>query len=327
MAEKEVQPKWVSQSGSAKALLKWLQAKECVLEAKGLLFYKVPRGRFFFLYLAKTEEIGQFLPIGKGMAFAGLCDTKDYALYDVSDALCEITGIKKGSCTADKEGIMQEAEGRISAWIQRLLETDWDAILAEAGCEKESLIPAVDRVQVRSQAEAYYFDGKSPEDIAYCPQFTYGDPKNFADGVYLTYLLDPEYMAKTVARYWLLENAEKASRQRILCGCIREELEEIRKNPGSHAGKVKRLRDAIRASGAKQVVVRIKKNKRSAQFKIRASGLLDCRGQYFFKDIPEGGRLQAERIWGQAGSFQVEDIEQVLYKQTLLYCSEEKRAA
>lgn len=320
--KKEALPGWASQSSSAKALLKWLQGGDSVLDVKGRLIYKVPRRRFFFLYMAWTEEIGQFLSIGKGMAFAGLCDTKDYALYDVSDALYETAGMEKNA--AGKESIMQEAEGRITAWIQRLMETDWDAILADAGCEKEALLPAVDRMKIRSQAEAYYLDGKTPKDIAYRPRFFYGDPKNFADGVYLTYLSDPENMAQAVARCWLLENAEEASRQRILCGCIREELAEIIKKPDSHAGKVKRLRDAVRASGAKQVVVRIEKRGRSAQFKVRAGGLLDRGGRYLCKDIAEGGRPQAEWIFGQAKSFQVEDIEQVLYKQTLLYCREDK---
>lgn len=327
MAKKEVLPKWASQSTSTEALLKWLQGGESVLEVKGQLLYKVKRKRFLFLYMAWTEEIGQFLPIGRDMVFAGVCDTKDYALYDVSDALYETTGIEKTDCTNDKESIMQEAEGRITVWIQRLMETDWDAILADAGCVKETLIPAVDRFKMRSQAEAYYLDGKTPRDIVYRPRFSYGDKKNFADGVYLTYLTDPEYMAKTVARYWLLENAAKASRQRILCGCIREELAEIIKNPDSHAAKVKRLRDAIRASGAKQVVVRIKKRGKSAQFKVRAGGLLDRGGQYLCTDIAECDRPQAEQILGQTKSFQVEDIEQVLYKQTLLYCQQDKRAA
>lgn len=323
--KQEALPKWAFLSSGAKNLLKWLQGGDHVLEGKGVLLYKVHRKRFLYLYLARTDEIGRFLPIGKDMAFAGLCDTKDYALYDVSKALYEIAGIPKNVRFPDKESLMREAEEEISAWIQRFLETDWDAILADAACEKETLIPAVDRVKIRSQAEAYYLDGKSPKDIAYRPRFSYGDQKNFADGMYLTYLLDPNYMAKTVARYWLLENTKEASRQRILCGCIREELEEIIKNPGSHAGKVKRLRDAIRASGAKQVVVRIKKRGKSAQFKVRASALLDRGGLYLCKDIAEGDRPKAERIFGQTKSFQVEDIEQVLYKQTLLYCQQDKR--
>jgi len=217
---------WVGLNERTVSFFEWLTDGEAAPWKCGDDFLiKVRQRKDYFLYTGCGK--GCVLEIGENLIFAGMFRWKDCGLYDVKEPLRKLLRIPDEFDFPGKADARKEAEEIASRKAFLLIRRDWDAILQEARCEKEQMIPKITRSEIQKQAKGYYQAGKTEEEIRFQPEVPAS--KYFSDHCYLLFLDNKEWVAERIAKQWVLENAAYISRQRIYYGCIRDEFREIKK--------------------------------------------------------------------------------------------------
>lgn len=222
----EMLPAWVGINSRTAAFFGWLMEEGASPWEHGdASIVKAAQGNCFYLYSGLRNS--GVLEIGKGLEFAGIFHRLHCGLYDVKEPLRKILGIGEELYFPEKADALKEAArmaDRESVW---LIHREWDDILLESGCEKSHLIPQISRSEIRRYAEKYYHAGKPEKEICFQPKIP--AENYFSDRCYLLFLTKKDWVAERIARQWLIKNAALVSRQRIRCGCIRNEYREIQK--------------------------------------------------------------------------------------------------
>lgn len=219
-------PAWVGLNERTVSFFGWLTDGEAVSWKCGNAFLiKVRQRKDYFLYTGCGK--GNVLEIGENLIFAGMFRWKDCGLYDVKELLRKLLRIPDEFDFPGKADARKEAEEIANRKAFLLITRDWDAILQEAQCEKEQMIPKITRSEIQKQAKEYDQAGKTEEEIRFQPEVPVA--QYFSDHCYLLFLDNKERVAERIARQWVLENAAYISRQRIWYGCIRNEFREIKK--------------------------------------------------------------------------------------------------
>ena len=109
--------------------------------------------------------------------------------------------------------------------------------------------------------------------------------------------------------------------QKILYGCIREEMREM---SGSEClSKVRQMRDSLKGLKEEFVQVEICKKGKTLCTRMRASDLLEGKGRYSLAVLTPRERMQYERIFGKSAALRIEDIQRVAHSRKLLYTQPE----
>lgn len=219
-------PAWVGLNERTVSFFEWLTDGEVSPWKCGDAFLiKVRQRKDYFLYTGCGR--GNVLEIGENLKFAGMFRWKDCGLYDIKEPLRKLFRIPDEFDFPGKADARKEAEEIANRKAFLLITRDWDAILQEARCEKEQMIPKITRSEIQKQAKEYDQAGKTEEEICFQPEVPAS--QYFSDHCYLLFLDNKEWVAERIARQWVLENAAYISRQRIWYGCIRNEFREIKK--------------------------------------------------------------------------------------------------
>ena len=317
-ADLEMLPGWVQAGENTARLLEWMLGAEPVWDLPGYALVKVKQGNFYFLYLAKKDG-GQCLKTEGCLEFGGLFCTGSYGLRDVQEPLRKALGMPEGMGFPSKEDAAHELEQKVSGQISDILENHWDEVLAEGKYEARQLIPPLKREEVRRMAEESYLDGKSASEVAFRPQVSLG--KKLSDACYLMYLDHGERAVQAMAMQWVKRQVPYLSRQRILYGCIREEMQEI--PPHGRLEKVRQMREALAGLEDGTVQVEARRKGKTASIRMQASQLMGRQGRYPLNSLAPRERMQIEKAFGKkAGDLQAEEIIKVTQSRRLLYTAD-----
>lgn len=245
-------PDWIKEGTRTRELLGWLKnGGACMESFYGYRFAKSSRKGCVLIYMPEAHKRGGADRIHH-MQLCGIFREKDYALFEVSEALYQAAGIPEEFCFPDKAAVQADMEEKVTARAWERMEKEWDQLLVRSGFTVGELIPAMDRDQIRMAAGRYRRMGKTSGEIIYLPRFSYErTPDGFPDDVFLQYLADEKKVIETVTERWLLTNLSTISKKRIYYGCVKEEMAEMEKN--SHAAETKEkiflnIQDAERKS-------------------------------------------------------------------------------
>lgn len=222
----EMLPEWVSQSRQTVSFFEWLMEESpASWESRDLSVVKVLQKSCYFLYGSTKKE--RVLEIGKDLKFLGIFNRKDCRLYDLAELLQKYLKIPDTVTIFQKADALKKAKETADQRALQLTGRDWKHVLSASDCRKEELIPKISREEIRNCAKAYYQEGKTEEEIDFCPKVPVED--YFSDHCYLLYLERKEWVAEKIAWQWVLSNAAFISRQKIRYGCIRNEYREVKK--------------------------------------------------------------------------------------------------
>ncbi len=221
----EMLPAWVGENGRTISFFEWLMEETAEPWSLGAFAVaKVLQGNFYFLYGRHRKS--RVLDIGGDLSFLGIFHRHDCGLYDLKEPIREVLGLPETLYFPQKADAIKEAENMAGQKAFQMAENEWGEILQESGAKKEELLPRISKSEIQKRAEEYCRAGKKETEICFRPKVPVAD--YFSDHCYLLYLTRKEWVAQKIARQWLLKNAAVISRQRIRCGCIRNEYREIK---------------------------------------------------------------------------------------------------
>lgn len=312
----EMMPAWVQYGTHAVHFLEWLLGDSLMEEVSGHVLIKVPQKDFLFLYISGEER---YLSTKEPLNFCGLFYRSSYSLHDVQEPLRAILGIPKDIVFPSKEETERILEQEITEKVSDIIQNHWDEVLLKKKFETMQLIPALKREDVRNMAEKLYLEGRAMEEVVYRPKFTLQG--QLPDRYYLLYLEQGSHVVNAMARQWICKRIPEISKQRILYGCIREEMREI-----SGSGcllKVRQMQESLVGLKEESVQVEICKKGKTLCIRMRASDLLGGKGRYSLAVLPPRERMQYERIFGKSAALRIEDIQRVVHSRKLLYTQQE----
>lgn len=221
-------PVWAESGKGTEALFQWMQqGKDQMLQLGGYGFMKARIEDCLLLYFTRMQRKDKYGKI-EGLNFCGIYNPYECALYDVSIELRQAAGIKDDIFFPTKQEVQEEARSRIQQYSMEKIQNDWHTLLKGSGYTTRQLLPEIDRTQIRKAAEQFFFEGKTAEEIVYVPHFMFGkDAGQFTDEIYLLYLNHKECVVRSFAERWLRKILPQISKERIVYGCIREEMRNI----------------------------------------------------------------------------------------------------
>lgn len=224
----EALPAWVNSGKRTEMLFHWLlQNSDEILKLEEYRFVKTRVDGCLLIFSTEKKSEDIFGRI-KGLHFCGIFNPHDFSLYDMGKRLRDAVGIPDDICFLTKQEIQAEAQQAIEQYGAEKIQTSWCSLLAESNYLPKQLLPAVDRTYIRKTAEHFMEEGKLPEEVIYKPKFSFdGGNGRFTDDIYLLYLLHKKYVIKAFAERWLKRNLPDISKERIIYGCIRDEMKEI----------------------------------------------------------------------------------------------------
>lgn len=315
----EMMPAWVQSGTHTVHFLDWLLGDSSLEEVSGHVLIKVPQKDFLFLYTAKKYGC---LSIKETLNFCGLFYRSSYSLHDVQEPLREMLGMPKDIVFPSKEETERILEQEISEKVFDIIQNHWDEVLLKKKFKTVQLIPALKREDVRNMAEEFYLEGRTAEDVVYRLKFTLQG--QLPDRYYLLYLEQGSHVVNAMARQWIYKRIPEISKQRILYGCIREEMREI--SGSGCLSKVRQMQNCLEGLKEESVQVEICKKGKTLCIRMRASDLLGGKGRYLLGVLPPRERMQYERIFGKSAALRIEDIQRVVHNRRLLYAQEQEAA-
>lgn len=224
-------PIWVEIGEGTRTLFQWLlRQQDDMLKLRDYVFVKARTEECLLVYCAEKQGENIF---GRayGLDFSGIFNPRECCLYDISDKLRKAADIPDDIFFPTKQDVEAEAQSEIQKYGANRVRTDWYTLLEGSGYTTRDLIPCIDRTKIQREARRIYSEGKTAEDIVYEPQFIFGKRMGqFTDEIYLLYLNHKECVVRSFAERWLKKELLRISHKRIIYGCIRDELKEIKKN-------------------------------------------------------------------------------------------------
>jgi len=315
----EMLPDWVSKGKHAAEFLEWLLCDDCkTFEKNSEVFIKCVQGEFRYIYYYMKYPSGYFLEMDQKLMFAGLFHVKDYALYDVSPYLSKAIGFSKEIRFADKKSVKEKVGKEINAYIFGYLEKNWDGILQDKKYEIDKMIPKINPKEISEMAQWYYLEKKETE-LQYIPHFSFGSIENeFSDDFYLLYLMAPKKVIQSFSMRWIKNNVKNIFRQKVILGCVEEELREIYAAPKHRLHNIRRLICSLDKK-YQMVRVQIKKKGISMELKIPTENLRQKDGQYSMYRASVLDREKFEETFGRHEYLYIEDIVKVLHGKQILF--------
>lgn len=310
-------PAWVLSGACTERFFAWLNETEesDTWEHQNCTVLKIGQGSFFYLYLQKGT--GKSLVPGHDLKFAGLYVRKNYNLYDVDMKLAALLGLPEEigfPCITD---VRKEAEEQAGQKADEILGMHWQEFVCQSGLDARSLIPLVVRSEIRECAENYYLQGVNPAEIKFVPKISL--ETSFSDNTYLLFLEYGEQVAEKIAKRWIKRNIAYISQQRILCGCVRDELREILNTTNDRMHKIKHLIQALEGNSCRTVKIVLCRKGKVIHTDVRAADLCNPKGCYSVKSLAQKDRRVLECVFGKPAEFRIEDIQSVSCGGELLY--------
>lgn len=220
--DREMLPAWVCSSEKSVRCFQWLSRKsDTMLKLDGQILRTVKKRMFYFLYCRKEGGVERHTGIGTGWKLAGILNGSTWELTDVAPILYRIMELPETMRFRDKE----RAEEIVSRKANRLLFYHLE-YRPEVFCQfGRRILPTIDRREMEERAEVYFRHEMAPKDIRYIPAYHFGERTgSFTMQVYLLYLQDEERLVYAVAKQWFRKFGAEMYRQKIIYGCIQEEL-------------------------------------------------------------------------------------------------------
>lgn len=322
----EILPDWVASGTDTEAFLAWLLNDDTQpWDMMELSVIKVPQKTFLFLYLGHKKK-KQCLCLNTRLEFAGLFCQSNYELYDVSELLKDSLGISEEYTFLCKEKAAAHMEQEVSEKIFDMITYHWDEILSEKRYETSQLLPSLRREDVRSMAERFYLEGLTAEEVFFKPLFTFG--RMLSDSYYLLYLEHGLHMVNAMARHWIRKRVPDLSKQRILYGCIKEEMRQIPTE--GRLFKIRQIRGMLAGLDDETVLVEFGKEEKVVCVRMKAAYLMEPRGQYPLTCLAPRERAIVKKLYGKSvlEGLRVEDVQSVTHNRKVLYsvCEEQEAA-
>lgn len=321
----EMLPDWVSSGAYTESFLTWLLNEDSqTQDLMDSILVKVPQKNFVYLF-AGQKESNQCLRLKERLEFAGLFCLTNYELYDVSELLKSSLGVPKESVFLCKEETVTILEQQICEKISDIISNHWDEVLSEKKYETGQLLPALKREDVRNMAEHFYLEGITADEVYFKPQFTFGG--GLPDSCYLLYLEHGQHTVNAMARHWIRKRVPALSKQRILYGCIKEEMRQIPAE--GRLFKIRQIREILVGLKEEIVFVKFRREGKEVSVRMKASDLMDPKGRYSLACFSPRERGLIKRLYGNSvlEGLQVEDIQSVIHNRQVLFVTEEEQEA
>ena len=226
----ELLPAWVEAGERTEILFRWLLREEDqMLQLEGYGLVKARAEKCLLLYSSGKQRENRY-GTSEGLVFCGIFNPCGYALYDVGRELRDAAGIPHDMFFPDKQDIQAEAQREIQKYGAEKIRTDWHSLLADTKYTTRQLLPVIERVKIQDAAKKFCSEGKTAEDVVYEPQFVFEKKTGqFTDEAYLLYLNHKECVVRSFAERWLKRELPRIFQERIVYGCIRDEMREIQK--------------------------------------------------------------------------------------------------
>lgn len=318
-------PQWVQSGVDTQPFLDWLLGTDIQpWEMRDCVILKVPQKNFLYLYYA-TKSSKQRLKLSSGLDFAGLFCKRTYELYEVNKRLQSGLGIPEDMTFYGKKESAVLLEQEITKKIFDLITNHWDMVLQESNHETKELLPMLKREEVRCMAERFYLDGVTVDQVVYKPVFTFGGV--LSDTNYLLYLEHGLRVVNAMAMRWVRNHVPELSKQRILYGCIREEMQQIRAD--GRLLKIRQMRETLAGLEEKMVLVEFRLKGKPVYVRMKASVLMEQKGRFPLTCLAAREREQLKKRYGKLASagLQVEDVQSVSWNRKILYAADGKQEA
>lgn len=318
-------PQWVQLGEDTQPFLDWLLGTDIQpWERMDSVIIKVPQKNFLYLYHAIKSE-SQLLRLSSELEFAGLFCKCNYGLYDVSEPLKSGLGIPEEITFQGKEETIKLLEQQMKEKIADLITNHWDEVLRNTKYKTRELLPMLKREEVRRMAEGFYLDGIATNEVVYKPDFTFGG--EISDQNYLLYLERGMHTVNAMAMYWVRKHMPELSKQRILFGCIREEMQQIEAN--GRLMKIRLMRESLAGLEEETVLVKFCIEGKTICVRMKASALTVLQGRIPLHCLAARERAQLKKMYGNLASagLQVEDVQSVSWNRKILYAADGNQEA
>lgn len=249
-----------------------------------------------------------------------LYDRKHHILCGDSYRLTSLCDLDKGDFVT--EGALREQlQEMVRSMVERMIDNDRGRLSVREITDPYSKrnLDYYLEYGVKEEAIRHLFADGAFLDIGYqCPY----EPGNWTESSLLEYLCDREGYAQALADEYIRDHQEEILVSLIENEALQIAFNELMRDVGHPAHRMKQVTDSLNLCGAKSVKVTILKDGEEFSFKTEASALKGHQSYYSTYSMAAPARRAFEERFGRSASYHVEDIMKITYREKDIYRAE-----